>query len=67
MKAPEYRADLADYIEDLDDMMADLEDLRDDAQDALDESGDPSIQQDITRMDAALALLAQAAALLESE
>lgn len=65
MDRKEYREGMEEILDGLDDLLSDLEDVRDDAQDALDETGDRALAADIDRMDAALTLLAQAAALLE--
>ena len=63
----DYREDLIDFAEALDDLMADLEDKRDDVMEAVEEEDSPQTEAYISRIDAAMALLAQAAALLEAE
>ena len=63
----DYRADLLDFAEELDDLMADLEDIRDDAVEAMENGKHEQIGADLKKIDAAMALLVQAASLLETE
>ena len=63
----DYREDLADFSEELDDLMADLEDIRDDVMEAMENGQNDQIHADLKKIDAAMALLAQAASLLEDE
>ena len=63
----DYREDLAGFSEELDDLMADLEDIRDDAMEAMENGQNDKIHADLKKIDAAMALLAQAASLLEDE
>lgn len=62
-----YREALKEILEGLDDLMADLEDIRDDAAEMLDENSNDAIQADVTRMDAVISKLAEAADLLETD
>lgn len=63
----DFREDLDEFAEALEDLMADLEDIRDDALEALEAENDTDISAYIEKIDAAMALLAQAASLLEAE
>ncbi len=63
----DYREDLAGFSEELDDLMADLEDIRDDVMEAMENGQNDKIHADLKKIDAAMALLAQAASLLEDE
>ena len=62
----DYREDLTEFAEALEDLMADLEDIRDDVMEAMEEDS-PQAEAYVNRIDAAMALLAQAATLLEAE
>lgn len=63
----DYREDLTEFAEALEDLMADLEDIRDDVMEAMEEENSPQTEAYVNRIDAAMALLAQAATLLEAE
>ncbi len=64
---PGYQADMADIAAGLNDLMADLEDIRDDVMEAMENGQNDKIHADLKKIDAAMALLAQAASLLEDE
>ena len=62
-----YRADLMELAEGVNDLMADLEDVREDALELLEKENSEEVRRDISRMDAALKALSEAADQLEDE